>query len=258
MGFLTSSIQVGARYARCAAQWEPHLLRTKAAILAAAALAPGRRVALLFGAGLLHDVPLRELSEMFEEVVLVDVVHTLRARFIASRFCNVRLFTLDVTGIAALLPKAGPGSAQQLPRSRPTAFLDEERLDLSVSVNLLSQLAWVPGRYLKGRSSEAGLSEWRRHLLEAHLQYLLLLNGHAALVTDVSWRAETLTGGHGLPTSEEEWDVLQGVALPEPDSAWDWCIAPAPERSAEFNYVAKVHAYTDWKRSAAGLFAQGG
>ena len=175
MGFLTSSIQVRARYARCAAHWEPHLLSTKAAILSAAALARGRRVALLFGAGLLHDVPLRELSEMFEEVVLVDVVHTLRARFIASRFSNVRLCTLDVTGVAALLPKLGRDRSQSLPRSVPTAFLDEERLDLSVSVNLLSQLAWVPGRYLKGRGPEVEVSDWRRHLLEAHLQYLFNL-----------------------------------------------------------------------------------
>ncbi|MEI6871500.1 MAG: hypothetical protein WCL08_04400 [Verrucomicrobiota bacterium] len=229
--------------------------RTKAAILTAAALARGRRVAVLFGAGLLHDVPLRELSEMFEEVVLVDVVHTLRARFIASCFRNVRLCTLDVTGIAALLPNLGPDIVQPLPRSGPTAFLDEERLDLSVSVNLLSQLVWVPGRYLKGRGPEAELLEWRRHLLEAHLHYLLRLKGHTALVTDVSWRAERLTGGNNrLPLSEQEWDVLQGVALPEPDAQWDWSIAPAPERSTEFNYVARVHAYTDWKRSAGGLF----
>ncbi|NBV86935.1 MAG: hypothetical protein EBS01_11910 [Verrucomicrobia bacterium] len=258
MGFLTSSIQVRARYSRCAAHWEPHLLRTKAAILAAAALAPNRRVAVLFGAGLLHDVPLRELSEMFEEVVLADVVHTLGARLTARRFKNVRLCTLDVTGVAAHLHEVGCFDSPPLPRSMPTAFLDEERLDLSVSVNLLSQLAWVPGRYLENRAATAGVSEWRRHLLEAHLEYLCRLNGHSALITDVGWRAESVDGEESrAQVLEREWDVVQGVYLPEPDEAWDWSIAPAPERSREFNYVARVFAYTNWKRSAAGLFERG-
>ena len=253
MGFLTSSIQVGARHARCAAQWQPHLLRTKAAILNAAALAQDRRMAVVFGAGLLHDIPLRELSSMFEEVVLVDIVHTLRTRLLAMSFSNVRLCALDVTGVATKLSKIVRGCEEALPRSEPRAFLDEKRLDFSVSVNLLSQLGWVPGRFLEGVRPEQDVAYMQRHLLEAHLHYLRHLPGHTALITDVRWRSELPPGAPVVVelVVAQGWDVLQGVTLPETAAVWDWNIAPAPERSLHLDYIATVHAYPDWKHSCA-------
>ena len=249
MGFLTSSIQVAARHSRCSAQWKPHLLRTKAAILEAAALAQNRRIAVMFGAGLLHDIPLRELSSMFEEVILADVVHTLRTRWVARGFPNVRLCALDVTGVATQLSNMAHSRGETLPKSEPSAFLEEKRLDLSVSVNLLSQLAWVPGRFLKGILSEDEVARMQKQLLEAHLDYLRRLPGHTALITDVRWRSELrLEAAAGAESAVPQgWDVLQGVSLPRAASAWDWNIAPAPERSAHLDYTATVHAYPDWK-----------
>jgi hypothetical protein len=250
-GFLTSSIQVRARYQRCRAAWLPHLERTRAALLLAAKLAPGRRKALLFGAGLLHDIPLRELSERFEEVVLADIVHALPSRLAALRFPNVRLLTLDVTGVMGELPRLRASQDAPLPASAPRAFLGDGRLDFVASVNLLSQLGWIPGRVLGGLRPEAELAAFQRSLVLAHLEYLRQLPGHAALITDVRWRARPHTPAGG---AEREWEVLQGVALPEPDQAWDWEIAPAPERERGVDYAARVHCYADWKGTAeAGL-----
>ena len=253
-GFLTSSIQVRARYQRCRAAWAPHLERTQAVILAAADRAPGRRKALLFGAGLLHDIPLRELSNRFEEVVLADIVHALPSRLAAMRLPNVRLLTLDVTGVMRELPRLRDCPGAGLPVSVPQAFLGDARLDFSVSVNLLSQLGWIPGRVLGATRAEAELALFQRGLMLAHLEYLRKLPGHSALVTDARWKARShSTTGNG---EEREWDVLQGVALPEPDRAWDWEIAPAPERERGVDYAARVHAYVDWKQ-AAGRFGGG-
>jgi hypothetical protein len=56
----------------------------------------------------------------------------------------------------------------------------------------------------------------------------------------------------GDAAAGEVWDVLSGVSLPEPVHAWDWQIAPAPERSREFDYIARVHAYPDWKKAWGG------
>jgi hypothetical protein len=255
MGFLTSSIQVRARYQRCRAAWHPHLERTRTAILTAAGLATGRRKALLFGAGLLHDIPLRELSDSFEEVVLADIVHALPSRVAAMRFSNVRLLTLDVTGVMWELPRLRDSPNARLPASMPQAFLKDERLDFSVSVNLLSQLGWIPGRVLGGTRPEAELAKFQKGLVLAHLEYLRKLPGHSALVTDVRWsaRPHPQTGD----AEGREWEVLQGLALPEPDCAWDWQIAPAPERERGVDYAARVHAYSDWKQSA-DLFCGGG
>jgi hypothetical protein len=243
MGFLTSTIQVRARYQRCQTAWQPHLERTRAAILAAASLATGRRKALLFGAGLLHDIPLRELADGFEEVVLADIVHSLPSRLAALRFPNVRLLTLDVTGIMKELPRLRDCPDARLPASSPRVFLDDERLDFAVSVNLLSQLGWVPGRFLSGARTETDIAAFQEELILAHLEYLRQLPGHTALITDVRWRAQPHAGGEPA----REWEVLQGVRLPEPEWVWDWAIAPAPERERGVDYVARVHGYADWK-----------
>ncbi len=243
MGFLTSTIQVRARYQRCRAAWQPHLDRTRAAILAAARLATGRRKALLFGAGLLHDIPLRELAASFEEVVLADIVHSLPSRLAALRFPNVRLLTLDVTGIMKELPRLRDSPAAPLPAYSPQVYLDDGRLDFSVSVNLLSQLGWVPSRFLRGGRPEADLAAFQKGLVLAHLEYLRQLPGHTALITDVRWRAQP----HAPGEAAREWEVLQGVRLPEPEWAWDWDIAPAPERERGVDYAARVHGYADWK-----------
>lgn len=249
MGFLTSTIQVRARYRRCQAAWQPHLTRTRTAILAAAELAPGRRKALLFGAGLLHDIPLRELAASFEEVLLADIVHSVASRLAARRFPNVRLLTLDVTGIMRELPRLRDSPGIPLPASAPDAFLKDCRLDFTVSVNLLSQLSWVPGRFLGALRPEADLAIFQRGLVLAHLEYLGQLPGHTALITDVRWCARPLAPG---AKGAREWEVLQGVRLPEPDWAWDWEIAPAPEREPGVDYMAKVHGYADWKKAGGG------
>jgi hypothetical protein len=248
MGFLTSTIQVRSRFNRCRNSWRPHLERTKTAILEAAGRAANRRRALLFGAGLLHDIPLRELSASFEEVILADIVHSLPSRLATRRFGNVQLLQLDVTGVMRELPGLRNRPDIALPVSSPDAFLGDARLDLVVSVNLLSQLGWVPGRYLNGTRTEPEISAFQRNLVIAHTEYLFRLPGHVSLVTDVLWKTHPLDGAQGA----REWGVLQGVELPAPDSVWDWRIAPAPERERAVDYTATVHAYADWKRAAAG------
>ena len=253
MGFLKSTIQVRSRYERCKHAWAGHLRETRECILKAAEMAPGRRKAVLFGAGLLHDIPLAELSRMFEEVWLADIVHSLPSRFSAFRFGNVKLVELDVTGVVSVLGALRRSPKRVLPVSEPVFFLDDPRLDFSVSVNLLSQLPWVPGRFLGGTRPEHEVSEFQAHLIRSHLEYLKRLPGRTALITDTFWRAEAasvdgaVNGGGDVPV----WDVLSGVPLPEPESAWDWLIAPAPERDEKLDYIARVHAYPDWKKSGA-------
>lgn len=246
MGFLRSSIQVRARYNRCQPQWQGHLEQTRAMILRAAQMAPRRRRAVVFGAGLLHDIPLLELSQMFESVFLADIVHPWPCRLKALEFSNVKLLRMDVTGVVRQLPRVRRLSLP-VPLSRPLDFVDDPCLDFTVSVNLLSQLPWVPGLFLGNSRSELEIAAMKSQLISAHLDYLKRLPGHTALITDTTWKAVPVDGSvHG---KEEGWDVLSGVALPEPVFAWDWRIAPAPERSRELDYVARVHAYPDWKRA---------
>lgn len=249
MGFLKSSIQVRARYKRCETAWRGHLEQTRAMVLKAAQRAPRRRKALVFGAGLLHDIPLRQLSEMFEQVVLADMVHLWPCRLEALRYGNVKLLRCDATGAIGQLCAAAGRSSAPPPASRPVEFLNDPLLDFTVSVNLLSQLGWVPGLFLgKSRSSDQ-VEAMKGQFIAAHLEYLRRLPGHTALITDTVWSAIPLNPA-GSPGPTEVWDVLSGVCLPEPDHAWNWSIAPAPERSSSADYIARVHAYTDWKAAS--------
>jgi hypothetical protein len=247
MGFLRSSIQVRARYKRCQIHWQEHLELTRGMILTAAQMAPRRRRAVVFGAGLLHDIPLAELSQMFESVILADIVHTWPCRLKALEFSNVKLHRMDVTGVVKQLPRTRRSPSLPLPVSCPEEFVDDPFLDFTVSVNLLSQLSWVPGHFLSQARPDLEIAAMKSQLIFAHLDYLRRLPGHTALITDTLWSAVPVSGAH--PGSREEWDVLSGVALPEPFRAWDWRIAPAPERSRDLDYVARVHAYPDWKKA---------
>ncbi len=245
MGFLKSALQVRARFLRCRQPWRPHLEHTRALILQAASLCPTRRKAVLFGAGLLHDIPLKELSALFQEVVLVDIVHPLSSRFAAWRQGNVRQVSLDVTGVMDKIFAAQKQPGAPLPISFPEAFCTDSDLDLSVSVNLLSQLAWVSSQHLATTHPAPVLDTFYRHLLEAHLDYLQRLPGHTALITDSRWTRHSVDGAFS-----ETWDVLHGVTLPTLAQQWTWAIAPAPEREAGYDFTANVVGYPDWKQTS--------
>jgi hypothetical protein len=244
--FDRASLEVEARYKRCASHWAEHLERTRAVILRAAHLTRNRRKALIFGAGLLHDIPLAELSELFEEVWLLDVVHSRSCQTRASLFANVRCVQADVTGTAAHLVQVRKNGGP-LQKIEPVLFGDDARLDLTVSVNLLSQLGCAPAAFLAATHPPHEIRTFQRHLVESHLQYLRRCAGHSALITDVAWSSMPMNQSGAAPTKRRE--VLHQVSLPEPAEAWDWLIAPAPESDPHHDLVAHVAAYPDWKEA---------
>ena len=245
--FDQASLDVEARYKRCATHWEPHLQRTRAVILRAAGMARSRRKAVVFGAGLLHDIPLAELSELFEEVVLVDVVHSRSCQMRAALFTNVRCVQADVTGTASHLVEARKTRAP-LQRIEPNLFAEDAGVDFTVSVNLLSQLGCAPAAFLAATHPPHEIRAFQRHLVESHLQYLRRCAGHTALITDVAWSSMPVNQSGAAPTKRRE--VLHQVPLPEPAESWDWRIAPAPESDPHHDLVAHVAAYPDWKEAS--------
>jgi hypothetical protein len=246
MGFISASLKVRARFRRCGKAWAPHIGQTRHVILEAAGRCRGRRKVVLLGAGLLHDIPLKELSGLFDEVVLVDIVHHWLSRISARRFRNVKQISADITGVMEHLRRVAGIPDAAMPVSRPTLFLDDPRLDLTVSVNLLSQLPDVPGKYLEGLRDEHAISVFQKHLVEAHLDYLCRLPGHTALITDTAVRYVARDGSR-----EEEWDPLHGVKLPPPEFTWEWRLAPSPEIGRGIDMFTTVAAYADWKQAAA-------
>ena len=75
MAYLDQMLGLERRYQRCRTAWAPHLEACKRLILETAGTCVKRDKAVILGSGFLYDVPLVELASLFDEVVLVDILH---------------------------------------------------------------------------------------------------------------------------------------------------------------------------------------
>jgi hypothetical protein len=234
MGYLREVIGTRSRFRRCHETWRPHLQKTKAAILAAARRTPNRRKAVVLGSGWLYDIPLRQLSTLFGEVVLADILHMPQVGRAVARYSNVRLLNVDVTG-AVKPQEISLSPALMLPD--PVDGLPEADADLIVSANLLSQLPYLPMRAL--RRVAPGLTDREvggiaKGLIERHLRLLCEAPGTVCLVTEVE---HLYCDGETVLDRE---NPLYGVDPGPPDKEWIWDIAPRPELGREIDLKYRV------------------
>ncbi|MBM3534591.1 MAG: hypothetical protein FJX60_16310 [Alphaproteobacteria bacterium] len=225
LGLLAESIAISARHRRCRRAWAPHLAATRQAILEAVARTPRRRTALIMGSGALHDVPIAELADAFERVLLVDLVHPWPARLRTRHLPQVTLVTDDVTGTLEAVARG------EIVPARPFAPLSDPEVDLAVSLNLLSQIPSVPVRRLEGRVADSTLASAVQRLVNAHLSDLGLSRAATLLISDVE---RVVTDRDGLEI--ERTSLIAELPEPQADRSWWWDIAPAPEidtRSSE-------------------------
>lgn len=241
LGLVREHVAISARYRRVGRAWAPHLAACRTAIFEAAQMCTRRRCVVIVGAGSCLDVPVAELAQQFETVVLADVVTSLPARRFARQFPGrVRLVTWDATGalerlvaakcatpaaIAACFEEAEPGA---LPGGVP---------DLVVSANCLSQLGLV----VDALAPDCADDERRRAVAAAarrHLAWLEDQPGVRLLLADMA-RLEVAPDG----TEVSREDCLTGLGLREPDGRWRWDIAPIPEYSLSVHRVHEVGAW---------------
>ena len=242
MGYLRELLGIKTRFTRCRAAWEPHLERTRSVIRRAAALCPQRRKAVILGSGMLFDVPLDDLARDFREVILVDLIHPPRVRWRRRRLGNVSLLQADVSGVAEQVYRVAKVSGAKLPRFEPSLFLDDPEVDLVASVNLLSQLPYLPAEYLQKRWNylRREIEAFAHDVVAAHLAYLRRFHGVVALIGDL----ERLTYDRAGKLIER-LDALRGVSFPEPREEWEWHLAPRPEGHREYSYHRLVGAVVD-------------
>ena len=224
--FIRSSVNLWARANRCRAAWAEHERRTKAAILSAADACRQRRTVVVLGSGLLRDVPVAELSRLFDTVVLVDLVHlaSVRSWLAIKRFTNIRLIERDLSGLDALLA----GEVVE-----PLSFLRQvPYLDLVVSSNLLSQIGIGVARKLEGHAdAEAPTAQ----VIAAHLDGLAQVPAATCLVTDVSYSVIDRND-----QTHESVDLMHGIDPGPIRESWDWPVIPFGEESGDYKIVHRV------------------
>ncbi|MBN67004.1 MAG: hypothetical protein CMM94_05500 [Rickettsiales bacterium] len=247
MGYLREMKALGARRNRCLASWQIHLERSQGSILKAARQCEQKHRALIVGSGLLFDIPVRELSRLFDEVVLLDIVHLWRVHRSASQLPNVRLIQRDVTDIVERSFMAG---RKRIPVSVPRRqlnYLLDDGFDLVVSANILSQLPVLPNEYLSRRIpslEKEQTSAFSRTLVESHLDWISSFPGVTCLIADLE----------RLYCKEKEIvrreGSLWGVTLPGAGEQWIWDLAPRPEIDFQLDIRHRVIGYTNFPKQA--------
>lgn len=250
IGYLRGQLGIKVRHRQCRTAWRSHLELTKVAILSAVKQCQQHRKCVILGSGRLLDVPLRELSKQFREVILVDTVHPPIAYLLARWYGNVRLVRADVTGTADQLPRVRKQPGLVLPTSNSTLFCDDAEIDYVASVNLMSQLGYLPGAFLENKRSEEEIDAYARSLMLAHLDYLERLPGVVTLITDYE---KVVKGKDGQVM--ERIDILYGVSLPWDGEEWVWNHVPLNLISSEFGYERVVRAISNVKAQARRVAA---
>jgi hypothetical protein len=184
-------------------------------------------------------VPLPELVSAFAEVVLVDVVHPLGSGW---RLGNATALAADVTGVAETVYRIAKKGGEPLPRFRPEQFCDDPQVDLVASVNLLSQLAFIPCKYLTdtGVYPRDEITAFAQDLVLAHIDYLKRLPGVVSLICDLERLSLDANG-----KIVERLTALRGVQLPWSGEEWIWDLAPRPEANPDFSYQRRVVGIVD-------------
>jgi hypothetical protein len=229
--FIRSSVNLWARANRCRAAWAEHERQTEAAILTAAEGCRQRRTVVVLGSGLLRDVPVAELSRLFDTVVLVDLVHlaSVRCWIVAKGLKNVRVIERDLSGLDALL---------QGETAEPLAFLRQvPYLDLVVSANLLSQIGIGASRRISGMHRVTVTDDLLPGLVRAHLHGMAQVAAQTVLVTDISYTVLDRSG-----SMHETEDLMHGVDLGTPLASWNWPVIPFGEESRDYQIVHHVIA----------------
>lgn len=233
MGFLKEAIILSARSKRCHKQWEPHYLKCKEMIVAAAQRAVQKRTVLILGAGTLQDIPLNYLSSQFFRVVLVDLVFLKPARQMAAHYANIELVEHDITESLEWLHQ---GKTLVQP---PLKWLDDTSIDLVISLNLITQLPLIPVRWLM---THFGLSEIDadivgKQLIFAHLNYLKQFSGEVCLIAD---RVSIEFDERGMEL--DRLDPWWGVEAPNAEAHWQWEVIPLGEGEASKSQINTVEA----------------
>ncbi len=251
LGYVYETAALQAKHRRYRTAWRPHLHATRQALLAAANI-DTRGTALILGGGIVQDLPVSELLERFECIILLDIVFTYQARRLAQRWPDrILCCYYDVTGVIdslakyRCLPPIERLSAFQQPNAKmpPVCWV--------ASVNCLTQLPILPVRWLQHCGIEdRSLDEFYRALIQDHLNWLMGWQVRTCLITEVEEQHFDRNGS--LIGSVDHRPLLQDFQQKADClSRWTWHLHPRGALSSRHSETRTVEAlsYPDSRNS---------
>ncbi len=224
MGYLDEAIAMRRRHRKRSRAWQPHLDKSRRFVLSTAEKCTTRNKAVVLGSGILLDLPLAELASLFQQVILVDIVCLPQVRKEIKNYSNVTFVERDITNIAEKLYRNKQERRHDLPDPAAGSWLQEEKADLVVSLNILSQLWVVPRSYVLDPLpyvAEEQLDDWCRRIVEDHCATLRSSSSDICLLADFEFVKRDREG-----TIISSGSTVGGLTLPRPDESWTWHIEP--------------------------------
>lgn len=256
LGILHEIIAIKSRYYRHREAWDEHLERTKAYILKTAEKTRIKNHVLILGAGLLLDIPLNELSNIFKKVTLVDIFFLQESIDRIKSFENVDFKQLDITSSFKEFytlffkyfrnnPQYFDQHLKNLSYLLPNFALDFTDLDLVISANLCSQLpSTIEGFLNKKKYAFENKAFYCQSLVKNHLQYLRQLRkqtkAEVLLISDFERIIKNKSGEIIFQTSSLA-DAVPELTLNH-DEDWVWQLAPYGELDKNHSLELKVLA----------------
>ncbi|MGM0408225.1 MAG: hypothetical protein ACQERU_09575 [Bacteroidota bacterium] len=189
MKYLSDQKGIINRYIREKADWDKHINNTKKFILKSAESKLNGK-AVILGSGWLLDVPLKELSENFAEVILIDIIHPPHVLKKIEQYENVIPKKADITGglidyvYSTIKTDKKNKSKTLLSGGRLFSYAIPSKVDFVVSLNIMTQLNTLLTDYMKASKlySDVELNSFARQIQESHLE--ILPKGKSCLITE--------------------------------------------------------------------------
>lgn len=259
LGLVQEVIGIKYRQKRQEKAWLEHREKSKTQILEAVSKLPNKRKALIIGAGLLLDLPYKELDEQFDEVIFVDIFFMQEAINEIKLLKNARFEQIDISSTLReayyLWQNHGQGKGAQgkkdfdsklrnLLHKKPNHFLLEENLDYVLSCNLLSQLSIAFDNYsekkkmLKSDTLKAFIDSFEAN----HIEYLKAFPKHTKvhLLTDTEKIVYDKNKVKLESLASVDPDLLTDFKLKD---SWLWNLADYGELERDYALKLKVDSY---------------
>jgi len=189
-GFKNDQQGIINRYIRESGGWDTHLQNTKDFILQSAK-SKKKKSCVVLGSGWLLDVPIDELSQLFDKIILIDIVHPKQITHKYRKHHNIEFVEADITGL--MEPVYHFLKETQLINAKlseiEAVYADEwynmlQKTDFVVSVNILNQLDILICDYIKKIDiySADGIMEFRKTIQQNHLD--MLPEAKSCLISD--------------------------------------------------------------------------
>jgi hypothetical protein len=235
-GHLYEAIAIREREKRCSNFWKSHRQESKKLILEVVNSIKQKNALLILGSGPMHEIPIEELSKLFLNISLVDIVHLPETKKKYQHLKNLNFIEHDITELENSISKE-----KIILNQVPSAFL-ENKYDMVISANILSQLAYHLREYLEKKSSNIlspeKLDLFSEQISIDHISYLKKFICPVLLITDIETHHIDKSGKNvGLQTP------YINFAFPNPIRTWDWNVAPIPEYSREISLQMKVAGF---------------